>query len=171
AAERSDRGRAPRGRPPLEARPRAAARGGHRCPRPGLASRPVQRGDGGGARRARRRDRRLHVRAAQVGLAARRRRGAAEEGNGPPGRARRRRALLDGGAGIATYSHAEPVGHDEHEHHGPPVPHYSSRIKPETLGMYLFIASEIMLFGSFFTAYLLGELSAGATVAQAADEA
>ena len=41
--------------------------------------------------------------------------------------------------------------HDEH--HGPPVPHYSSRIKPETLGMYLFIASEIMLFGSFFTAY------------------
>ena len=39
------------------------------------------------------------------------------------------------------------------EHHGPPVPHYSSRIKPETLGMYLFIASEIMLFGSFFTAY------------------
>ncbi|HET7353017.1 MAG TPA: cytochrome c oxidase subunit 3, partial [Gaiellaceae bacterium] len=43
--------------------------------------------------------------------------------------------------------------HGEHEHHGPPVPHYSSRIKPETLGMYLFIASEIMLFGSFFTAY------------------
>ena len=33
------------------------------------------------------------------------------------------------------------------------MPHYSSRITPETLGMYLFIASEIMLFGSFFTAY------------------
>ena len=43
--------------------------------------------------------------------------------------------------------------HDHHEQHGPPVPHYSSRIKPETLGMYLFIGSEIMLFGSFFAAY------------------
>ena len=52
-------------------------------------------------------------------------------------------------------AHAEPLahapGHDEH--HGPPEPHYSSRIMPATLGMYLFIASEIMLFGSFFTAY------------------
>jgi cytochrome c oxidase subunit III len=50
---------------------------------------------------------------------------------------------------VSAAAHA----HAEHEHHGPPVPHYSSRIKPETLGMYLFIASEIMLFGSFFTAY------------------
>ena len=39
-----------------------------------------------------------------------------------------------------------------HEEH-PPVPHYSSRIAPSVLGMFLFIASEIMLFGSFFTAY------------------
>jgi cytochrome c oxidase subunit 3 len=54
---------------------------------------------------------------------------------------------------MTTYSHIEPLGHDDHEHHGPPEPHYSSRILPETLGMYLFIASEIMLFGSFFTAY------------------
>jgi cytochrome c oxidase subunit III len=54
---------------------------------------------------------------------------------------------------MTTYSHVEPFGHDEHEHHGPPEPHYSSRILPATLGMYLFIASEIMLFGSFFTAY------------------
>jgi len=38
-------------------------------------------------------------------------------------------------------------------HHGPPAPHYSSRITPGVLGMFLFIASEVMLFGSFFTAY------------------
>jgi len=41
---------------------------------------------------------------------------------------------------------------DHHEEH-PPEPHFSSRISPSILGMYLFIGSEIMLFGSFFTAY------------------
>ena len=35
----------------------------------------------------------------------------------------------------------------------PPVAHQSSRVDPRLLGMFLFIASEIMLFGSFFTAY------------------
>jgi len=45
-------------------------------------------------------------------------------------------------------SHAEV-----HEHHGPPPIHYSSRVSPSVLGMFLFIASEIMLFGSFFTVY------------------
>ena len=35
----------------------------------------------------------------------------------------------------------------------PPVAHQSSRVDARTLGMFLFIASEIMLFGSFFTAY------------------
>src|SRR5712692_3587590 len=46
------------------------------------------------------------------------------------------------------------AAHAEHlEHHGPPAPHYSSRITPGVLGMFLFIASEVMLFGSFFTAY------------------
>jgi cytochrome c oxidase subunit III len=40
-----------------------------------------------------------------------------------------------------------------HEHHGPPAPHLSSRVSPEVLGMFLFIASEVMLFGSFFAAY------------------
>ena len=39
------------------------------------------------------------------------------------------------------------------EHHGPPPIHYSSRVTPAVLGMFLFIASEIMLFGSFFTVY------------------
>jgi cytochrome c oxidase subunit III len=38
-------------------------------------------------------------------------------------------------------------------HHGPPVAHQSSRVDSSTLGMLLFIASEIMLFGSFFTIY------------------
>ena len=41
------------------------------------------------------------------------------------------------------------------EAHGghPPEAHQSSRVDARTLGMFLFIASEIMLFGSFFTAY------------------
>ena len=46
-------------------------------------------------------------------------------------------------------SHAEAV----HEHHGPPPANQSSRVDPRTLGMFLFIASEAMLFGSFFAAY------------------
>ena len=39
------------------------------------------------------------------------------------------------------------------EHHGPPAANQSSRVDPRVLGMLLFIASEVMLFGSFFTAY------------------
>ena len=47
------------------------------------------------------------------------------------------------------------VGHaaDEHEHHGPPPANRSSRIEAQFLGMLLFIISEVMLFGAFFTAY------------------
>jgi cytochrome c oxidase subunit 3 len=41
---------------------------------------------------------------------------------------------------------------DEH-HHGPPEAHRSSRVDPQLLGMLLFIISEIMVFGAFFTAY------------------
>jgi cytochrome c oxidase subunit III len=41
----------------------------------------------------------------------------------------------------------------EHEHHGPPLANQSSRVDAQFLGMLLFIISEIMLFGSFFTAY------------------
>ena len=37
-------------------------------------------------------------------------------------------------------------------HHGPPVAHQSSRVSAPVLGMFLFIASEVMLFGAFFTA-------------------
>ncbi len=41
----------------------------------------------------------------------------------------------------------------EHEHHGPPEANRSSRVEAQFLGMLLFIISEIMLFGAFFTAY------------------
>ena len=44
-------------------------------------------------------------------------------------------------------------------HHGPPPIHYSSRITPSVLGMFLFIASEIMLFGSFFTVYFFDRVA------------
>src|SRR5438270_2062883 len=40
-----------------------------------------------------------------------------------------------------------------HEHHGPPPAHRSSRVPAPTLGMLLFIISEVMIFGAFFTAY------------------
>src|SRR6186997_3456284 len=38
-------------------------------------------------------------------------------------------------------------------HHGPPIANQSSRVSSTVLGMFLFIASEAMLFGSFFTVY------------------
>jgi cytochrome c oxidase subunit 3 len=45
-------------------------------------------------------------------------------------------------------------GHgDGHEHHGPPEAHQSSRIDRQTLGILLFIVSEVMLFGAFFASY------------------
>ena len=40
-----------------------------------------------------------------------------------------------------------------HEHHGPPAANRSSRVDPQVLGMLLFIISEVMVFGAFFTAY------------------
>jgi cytochrome c oxidase subunit 3 len=43
----------------------------------------------------------------------------------------------------------------------PPEAHQSSRVDARTLGMFLFIASEIMLFGSFFTAYFFVRVAAG----------
>ena len=39
------------------------------------------------------------------------------------------------------------------EHHGPPPANQSSRVEAQFLGMLLFIISEVMLFGAFFTAY------------------
>ena len=43
--------------------------------------------------------------------------------------------------------------HDDDHHHGPPPANRSSRVDSELLGMMLFIISEIMVFGAFFTAY------------------
>ena len=52
-------------------------------------------------------------------------------------------------------SHAEAV------HHGPPIANKSSRVDAPVLGMFLFIASEVMLFGAFFTAYFFVRVTAG----------
>jgi cytochrome c oxidase subunit 3 len=54
-------------------------------------------------------------------------------------------------------------GHDEH-HHGPPPANRSSRVEPALLGMLLFIISEVMVFGAFFTAYFfIRVVNTGAT--------
>jgi cytochrome c oxidase subunit III len=55
---------------------------------------------------------------------------------------------------VAAHAHAET-------HHGPPPAHQSSRVDARVLGMFLFIASETMLFGSFFTAYFFVRVTAG----------
>jgi cytochrome c oxidase subunit III len=52
-----------------------------------------------------------------------------------------------------------PVAHDEH--HGPPEANRSSRVEPQLLGMLLFIISEVMVFGAFFTAYFFIRVVAG----------
>jgi cytochrome c oxidase subunit 3 len=52
---------------------------------------------------------------------------------------------------MESASIASDVAHEEH--HGPPSPNVSSRVEAQFLGMLLFIISEIMLFGAFFTAY------------------
>ena len=49
-----------------------------------------------------------------------------------------------------------------HEHHGPPAAHQSSRVEASFLGMLLFIISEIMLFGAFFTVYFFVRVVNGA---------
>jgi cytochrome c oxidase subunit 3 len=49
---------------------------------------------------------------------------------------------------------AASIAHAGHaEHHGPPPAHQSSRVHAPTLGMLLFIISEVMIFAAFFTAY------------------
>jgi cytochrome c oxidase subunit 3 len=45
------------------------------------------------------------------------------------------------------------VGQEAHEHHGPPEANKSSRIDRQTLGILIFILSEVMLFGAFFASY------------------
>src|SRR6266516_7444397 len=69
-------------------------------------------------------------------------RGAVARRDRPSGRAR-------GDSGRRSGSARVMEAHAEH----PPVANVSSRVDARVLGMLLFIASEIMLFGSFFTAY------------------
>jgi cytochrome c oxidase subunit 3 len=58
----------------------------------------------------------------------------------------------------ASIGHA--VGHAD-EHHGPPAANRSSRAEPQLLGMFLFIISEVMVFGAFFTAYFFIRVAQG----------
>jgi cytochrome c oxidase subunit III len=51
--------------------------------------------------------------------------------------------------------------HAEAQAGHPPEAHQSSRVDARTLGMFIFIASEIMLFGSFFAAYFFVRVVAG----------
>ena len=51
--------------------------------------------------------------------------------------------------------------HAEHEQHGPPPANRSSRVEPQLLGMLLFIISEVMIFGAFFTAYFFIRVGQG----------
>ena len=48
-----------------------------------------------------------------------------------------------------------------HDHHGPPPANRSSRVEPQLLGMLLFIISEVMVFGAFFTAYFFIRVVSG----------
>jgi len=59
----------------------------------------------------------------------------------------------------ASIAHAGGHAHDEH--HGPPPANRSSRVEPQMLGMLLFIISEIMVFGGFFTAYFFIRVAQG----------
>jgi cytochrome c oxidase subunit 3 len=56
-------------------------------------------------------------------------------------------------AGALPAGHAAHAAGHAHEHHGPPPANRSSRVDPSLLGMLLFIISEVMVFGAFFTAY------------------
>ena len=62
----------------------------------------------------------------------------------------------------ASISH--PAGHTHGgagDHHGPPPAHHSSRVEAPLLGMLLFIISEVMIFGAFFTAYFFIRIAEG----------
>jgi cytochrome c oxidase subunit III len=58
----------------------------------------------------------------------------------------------------ASIAHAS--GH-EHSHAHPPAANRSSNVNPALLGMLLFIISEIMVFGAFFTAYFFIRIAQG----------
>ena len=85
-----------------------------------------------------------------LGLAARR----PDRTRGDQHRQARRARRERGGLMEAATAHAE-------HHHGPPAANVSSRVEAQFLGMLLFIISEIMLFGAFFTAYFFIRVVAG----------
>jgi cytochrome c oxidase subunit III len=61
----------------------------------------------------------------------------------------------------ASIAHGHEHGDAHAEHHGPIEANRSSRVDPPTLGMLLFIISEIMIFGAFFTAYFFIRVAQG----------
>jgi cytochrome c oxidase subunit III len=70
--------------------------------------------------------------------------------------------MESGSAALGYAPLREPAGvkHDEHGH--PPEANRSSRVDAQFLGMLLFIISEVMLFGAFFTAYFFIRVVGGA---------
>jgi cytochrome c oxidase subunit III len=62
-------------------------------------------------------------------------------------------------ASIAQHGIHADDGHGDH--HGPPAANASSRVNPSLLGMLLFIISEVMVFGAFFTAYFFIRVAQG----------
>jgi cytochrome c oxidase subunit 3 len=120
---------------------------------------PVHGRDARRPRRACRRDRGLDVCRRAVRVVAARFGRAGAEGRRRAGRARGDGGFrARGGRGLVeAHAHATHA-HGEH----PPVANVSSRVDARVLGMLLFIASEIMLFGSFFTAYFFIRVSGNA---------
>ena len=65
------------------------------------------------------------------------------------------------GESDGSREHRPRSTHHAEEHHGPIEANRSSRVDPPTLGMLLFIISEIMIFGAFFTAYFFIRIAQG----------
>ena len=76
-----------------------------------------------------------------------------------PAGGRDRRAGGLGGSDGGRQHRPRRTGHAEH--HGPPPANRSSRVEPQLLGMLLFIISEMMVFGAFFTAYFFIRVAQG----------
>jgi cytochrome c oxidase subunit 3 len=62
---------------------------------------------------------------------------------------------------VEAASIGHPAAGAGHDHHGPPPAHKSSRVEAPLLGMMLFIISEVMIFGAFFTAYFFIRIAEG----------
>jgi cytochrome c oxidase subunit 3 len=69
--------------------------------------------------------------------------------------------IAHGGGASGGGAHAAEHGAGAHGHEQPPEAHRSSRVEPQLLGMLLFIISEIMVFGAFFTAYFFIRVAQG----------